>query len=242
MAKARESLRVLLVQIRGHREAEQQEFLCFLERCRLRPDQMATVNLVYEPHITWEAVEGFDAVLIGGAGGHSATHEHPFTAPLTEVVLRLIEADRPLFGSCWGHQLLADALGGTVIADHENAEVGTLPIRLTPEGLADPLFEGFPERFMVQFGHHDRIGVLPPDFVVLARSERCPHQAIRLRGKPVYGSQFHSELTESHLRERLRMYRDEYLPPDADPAMLDEILAPSEQADGLLDRFLELYT
>ncbi|MGD2116442.1 MAG: type 1 glutamine amidotransferase, partial [Acidobacteriota bacterium] len=177
-----------------------------------------------------------------GAGGHSATHEHPFTEPLTEVVHRLIEAGRPLFGSCWGHQFLAHAFGGTVIADHENAEVGTHPVRLTAEGLADPLFEGFPERFTVQLGHHDRIGVLPPDFEVLARSERCPHQAIRLSDRPVYGSQFHSELTESHIRERLLMYRDEYLPPDADPALLDRILGPSPQADDILDRFLTLYT
>jgi len=242
MGKAREALRVLLIQIRGHRAAEQQEYLCFLERCGLRPDQLATHNLVDDPGIAWEDVAGFDAVLIGGAGGHSATREHPFTAPLAEVVLRLIDDDRPLFGSCWGHQFLAWACGGTVIADHENEEVGTHTVELTAEGARDPLLAGFPRRFAVQLGHHDRIGVLPPGFQVLARSERCPHQAIRLEGKPVYGSQFHSELTESHIRERLMMYRDEYLPPDADPALLDEILGPSEWADGILDRFLALST
>lgn len=231
---------MLLIQVRGHRAAEQQEYLCFLERCRLRPEQLATHNLVHEPAIRWRQVAEYDAVLIGGAGAHSATHEHPFTAPLAEVVLRLIDGDRPLFGSCWGHQFLAWVAGGTVIVDHENEEVGTHTVELTPEGERDPLFGRFPKRFPVQLGHHDRIGVLPPGFQVLARSARCPHQAIRLEGKPVYGSQFHSELTQSHIRERLLMYREEYLPPDADPALLDEILGPSEQADRLLDRFLSL--
>lgn len=242
MAKARENLRVLLIQLRSHRDAEAQELLCFLERCRLRPDQLDTHNLIDRPYIRWQDVRDYDAVMVGGAGGHSATHEHPFTAPLAEVVHRLIEADRPFFGSCWGHQLLAAAFGGSVIADHENEEVGTLPVELTGEGRHDPLFDGFPDRFTVQLGHHDRIGVLPPDFVVLARSDRCPHQAIRLRDKPVYGSQFHSELTYLHIRDRLLMYADEYLPEDADPAWLDDILGPSEEAERILDRFLGLYT
>lgn len=242
MPKSRDNLRVLLIQIRSQADAETQEYLCFLERCRLRPEQLETHNLVYRPRIAWRDVEGYDAVMIGGAGGHSVTHEHPFTAPLTDTVHRLIEEDRPLFGSCWGHQFMAVALGGSVVADHQNEEVGTRIVELTRKGRGDALFEGFPERFAVQLGHHDRIGILPPGFEVLARSDHCPHQAIRLRDKPVYGSQFHSELNHLHIRDRLLMYADEYLPPDADPAWLDDILAPSEEAERILDRFLDLFT
>jgi GMP synthase (glutamine-hydrolysing) len=114
-------------------------------------------------------------------------------------------------------------------------------VELTDEGRADPLLEGFPARFIAQLGHHDRIGELPADLVVLARSERCAAQAVRIPGKPVYGSQFHSEMTVEHMRARLLMYRDEYLPPGADPAILGGLLAPSPEAEGLLDRFLTLY-
>ena len=58
------------------------------------------------PQIRWRDVESAHAVLIGGAGAYSAVHTHPFTEPLSEVVQRLIEEDRPIFGSCWGHQFL----------------------------------------------------------------------------------------------------------------------------------------
>lgn len=242
MGKPRENLRVTLLQVRAHREAEEQEYLCFLERCRLRPEQLTAINLVDRPHLRWRDVEGADALLVGGAGAHSATRENPFTAPLAAVFARWLDQDRPFFGSCWGHQFLAVALGGTVVADFANQEVGTHPIELTAEGRRDPLFATFPERFDVQLGHHDRIGEAPEGLVVLARSGRCAHQAIRLAGKPVYGSQFHSEMTVEHMRARLLMYRDEYLPPGSDPALLEEILAPSREAETLLDRFLALTT
>ncbi len=242
MPKPRENLQVVLLQVRSHRLAEEQERLCFLERCRLAPEQMTSINLVERPAIAWGDVEQADAVVIGGAGGHSATEEHPFTAPLAEVVARWIDEDRPLFGSCWGHQFLAGVLGGTVVSDPAREEVGTHPIELTPAGRRDPLFAGLPERFDVQLGHHDRIGVLPEGLEVLARSERCEHQAVRLAGKPVYGSQFHSEMTRERLRARLLMYRDEYLPPGADDAEIDRLLAPSPEAEGILDRFLALTT
>lgn len=242
MTKARENLRVTLLQVRSHRPAEEQEYRCFLERCRLAPEQLAAINLVDRPDLAWRDVEGADALLIGGAGAHSATEEHPFTAPLADVVLRWIDEDRPFFGSCWGHQFLAAALGGTVVVDLVREEVGSHPVELTPEGRRDPLFDGFPERFTVQLGHHDRIGEMPAGLTVLARSERCAVQAVRLDGKPVYGSQFHSEMTVEHMRARLLMYRDEYLPPGADPGRLDEILAPSREAERLLDRFLAITT
>lgn len=239
--KARENLRVVLLQIREHEDAQEQELLCFLERCRLRPEQLTAINLVERSGLVWEDVRDADALLIGGAGGHSATEEHDFTRSLTDVTLRWIDDDRPFFGSCWGHQFLAAALGGTVVADLVNEEVGSLPVELTDAGRADPLFDGFPDRFTVQLGHHDRIGEKPDELVVLARSERCAAQAVRIPGKPVYGSQFHSEMTVEHMRARLLMYRDEYLPPGADPALLEGILAPSPEAEGLLDRFLTLY-
>ena len=241
MGKPRENLHVTLLQVRSHREAERQEVLCFLERCRLRPEQLTAINLIDRPNLTWQDVETADALIIGGAGGHSATEEHPFTASLTEVVTRWIDDDRPLFGSCWGHQLMAAELGGSVVTDPTHEEIGSFPIELTPEGRRDPLFATFPERFIVQLGHHDRIDKLPPGFVVLARSERCAHQAIRLDGKPVYGSQFHSEMTTEHMRARLLMYRDEYLGPDGDPAEIEKLLAPSPEVESLLDRFLTLY-
>lgn len=241
MPTPRTKLRLVLLQVRNDLVSLRQEQSCIIERCRVARRQIDFINLVDEPQIRWHQVENAHAVIIGGAGAYSVTREHPFTSPLKEVVQRLIDADRPVFGSCWGHQFLADMGGGTVIEDKERSEVGSYPIRLTAEGRDDPLFAEFPDRFHVQLGHNDRVSELGDGWVELARSELCPFQSIRLAGKPVYGTQFHSEMTEERLRERLLVYLDDYV---ADEKAYNEILRklrPSIEADRLFQLFLELY-
>ena len=157
------------------------------------------------------------------------------------MVLRLIDDDRPVFGSCWGHQFLAELGGGTVVEDKDRSEIGTFPIRLTAAGHADPLFAHFPDRFFVQLGHNDRVSTLGPGWLDLARSDLCPFQAIRAAGRPVYGTQFHSEMDEERLRERILVYLNDYVPDAATHQEILRRLRPSLEADRLLEAFLERY-
>jgi GMP synthase (glutamine-hydrolysing) len=239
-AVAADAPRVLLLQVRSHPAAEAQERLCFLDRLEIPEENLASRNLVPEPALAWRDVAGADAVIIGGAGSHSVTREYPFTGPLAEVVRRLVAEGRPLFGSCWGHQFIAWALGGRVEHAPERGEVGTFPVELTAAGASDPLFAGFPPCFAAQFGHHDTVVELPAGVEELAFTGLCRNQALRIPGRPVYGTQFHSEMNVGHMRERLMMYRDAYLPVADAEAEIDRILAPSPHADTILGRFLAL--
>jgi len=218
-----------------------QERRAFIERCLVDVDRFDFINLVEHPRLRFTEIESAHAVLIGGAGGYSVTDEHPFSPWLRDVFNQLVEEDRPVFGSCWGHQFMAVATGGEVIIDKQRSEVGTFEVELTDAGLRDPLFHGFPNRFDVQLGHNDQISRLSDDWSVLAFSELCPNQAIRLQGKPVYGTQFHSELNETRLRERLEVYLQEYVPDAEAYDRLMKRLRPSPRADVMLDRFLTLY-
>ena len=241
MAKPRGRIRVVLLQVRSHLISLRQERACFVERCRISVDQLSCINLVDTPQLSWSDVADADAVMIGGAGAHSATDTHPFSEPLLEVIQQLIEDDRPVFASCWGQHFLAAACGSELVTDRDRSEVGTIDIRLTPVGVADPLFEGFPPVFAAQVGHNDRIRTLGPDVDQLAASEVCPNQVIRLRSKPVYGTQFHSEMNEDRLRERIEVYREDYLPDPEDFNRMIRSLRPSLEADQILTRFLEIY-
>lgn len=233
--------RVLLLQVRDDEAALEQERFCFLESAGLEPQEMESVNLVEEPEVDWRRLRASDAVFIGGAGAHTVTETYPFTAPLAEAVGRAVEEGHPLFGSCWGHHLLVRVLGGEVVTDHASGEVGTFDVELTPEGRADPLFAGFPGRFAAQLGHHDRVGEPPDGLEELAVSERCRYQAVRLPGKPIYGTQFHSEMNHEHMQTRLMMYRDSYLSERTTAEEVSRSLRPSPEAERLLSRFLELY-
>ena len=231
----------MLLQVRNELVSLKQEQRCFIERCRVARRQFDFINLVENPNIRWSDVENAHAVLIGGAGAFSVTREHPFTAPLREIIQRLIDDGRPIFGACWGHQFLADLGGGSVIEDKERSEVGTFPIQLTPAGIADPLLAGFPEKFHVQLGHNDRVSELGPGWVNLADSEVCTNQLIRLAAKPVYGTQFHSEMDEERLRERILVFLKDYVADEAAFQKILRSLRPSIDADRLLELFLERY-
>jgi GMP synthase (glutamine-hydrolysing) len=241
MATPRTRLRLALLQIRSQEIPLRQEQGCFIERCQVARSQFRFFNLTERPAIRWADVEDAHAVLIGGAGAYSVTDNHPFSEPLREVVLRLIDEDRPVFGSCWGHQFLADTNGGKVIEDKERSEVGTFQVSLTEAGIKDPVFAEFPPSFFVQLGHKDRVSRIGPEWEELVRSELCPYQAIRLRDKPVYGTQFHSEMNEERLRDRLLVYLDDYVADEQEYQEILRRLRPSLEADRLLQTFLELY-
>jgi GMP synthase (glutamine-hydrolysing) len=231
-------LRVLLLQVRDHRGAEEHEQECFLGRLGIERDRLDCVNVVNAEVPSLAAAERADLVVLGGAGAHSAYVDYPFTAPLVELVQELVERDRPFFGSCFGHQFLGRALGGSVVHDAANEEIGTFELELTPEGRQDPLFHDLPPRFPVHLGHHDRIDRMPPGVFTLASTARCTQQVIRVAGKPVYGSQFHCEMTADDMRRRVMMYAADYLPGDDPLGELSKRLQPTPVADRLLARFV----
>ena len=232
---------VLLIQVRDDATAESQEVRCFADRCGLAETDLERINVVERPEIEWEHVAHAGVLLVGGAGRHSAVKDYPFSQALTNVVRRWIDESRPFFGSCWGHQFLARALGGQVIHDLERAEIGTHDIELTEEGRDDLLFFGLPDRLPAHMGPHDRVARIPDTMVELARSALCPNQTIRVRGKPAYGTQFHSEMGADDIRARLGIYREEYLGHDPEMKSLDGKLRPAPDAEGLLSRFMQIY-
>jgi GMP synthase (glutamine-hydrolysing) len=232
---------IALLQVRDSDKARLHEQECFAEACGLEGNRLEYLDLIHGPLLEWSRLEGFDAVLIGGAGAHSAVDDHPFTAPLARTMERWIEEGRPVFGSCWGHHFLAKILGGDLVHDRSTGEVGSFDITLTTSGQEDALFGKVPKVFVAQLGHHDRVARLPPGAVELAYSERCRNQAFKLEGVPVYGTQFHSELDAKHLLYRLNMYSAAYLDQTTVAEEVAQSLQPSPYVRPLLRRFLELF-
>lgn len=196
------------------------------------------MNVVEQPVPSLAQALDHDVVILGGAGAHSAYLDYPFTQPLIDLVNELVERDRPFFGACFGHQFLGRALGGSVVHDPANEEIGTFEVELTAEGAKDPLFRGAPPRFAANLGHHDRIDRVAPSLLTLASTARCAQQVVRVAGKPVYGAQFHCEMTEQHMRERVMMYARDYMSGDDPAGQLAKRLRPTPYADGLLARFM----
>ncbi len=235
-------VRVRLIQIRDEPAVLAEERASFAARCGIDAGQIAVTNALTD-ELAPGLADGVDAVLIGGAGAYSVTQTYGWTSALAGVCYACADRAVPLFGSCWGHQFVARAFGGEVIHDPDRAEMGTHTVRLTEAGALDPLFGALPRQFGTQMGHHDRVSVLPASAVELAHTGRAPHQAFRVDGLPIYGTQFHSELDVATVRARLLAYRAHY-PEMAHSGTFQQILDglyETPQADDLLRRFLMFY-
>lgn len=233
-------LRVRLLQARNTAAMERQEQRCFLDRCRLAPEQLSCTSVLREP-LTAALLDDMDALMIGGAGEYSAHHDPPWMPGLLALIRTAAERHVPTFGSCWGHQVIARAFGGTVVHDRGKAELGCHPVQLTDAGRNDAFLRRFPSSFDTNMGHHDRVAELPPNAVELAFNSSQRNQAFRLTDAPVYGTQFHSELDAAAERERLIAYRDFYrddMPDEAQFQAVLDSLAETTEVDHLLHDFL----
>lgn len=234
------SLRLLFIHIRGDERLAEHERTCLLDVLHARPQQATSINIASVGTIAWETIDAHDAVVIGGSGDHSVVQHYRFTDHLTDLVQRMSAERIPLFGSCWGHQFIAQALGGSCIHDNEHKEVGPVVVRSTAAAPEDPVFSAMPGSYTVLMGHEDRVDRLPPGGVELAASDLCRNQAFRIEGLPIYGTQFHAELTPERLIERLAAYRH-YIPDDREFAKLQAALKPTPYAETVLARFLNAF-
>ena len=105
----------------------------------------------------------------------------------------------PVLGICYGMQLSCDALGGDV-DNAPSREYGPATCQINKP---DALFEGLPEQIDVWMSHGDQISSVSAEFEPLAQTGTCPYAAIRHRELPVFGIQFHPEVTHTPMGGKL---------------------------------------
>jgi len=177
--------RVLIFQHMDHDNAGR--FMDFFAEDGLMP---TTVRL-WEGAVIPSLVD-FDLLLVlGGAQDVWEGDKYPWLAAEKQAIREWVgERARPYIGLCLGHQLLAEAMGGTV-ALAERCEVGVFDISVTGD---HPVFQGLAGPHKVMEWHYAEVKTLPPGAMVLASSPAAKVQAMAI-GDNAVGLQFHAEFT-----------------------------------------------
>lgn len=134
------------------------------------------------------ALDGFAAVVVSGSAA-SVTERAPWILATEQRLADAVRAGMPVFGVCFGHQLLGQALGGRVEKNPKGREIGTVRFERVVE---DPVF-GEEPAFDVNMTHVDSVVTLPPGVSVIGRTALDPHAAVRF-GERAWGVQFHPEI------------------------------------------------
>lgn len=143
-----------------------------------------------------------DVVITTGSSG-SVYDREPWSERAGEWLLAAAGTGAAVLGICYGHQLLAQALGGRVARNPGGPELGTVQVERT---VPDPLLDGLGERFFVQQAHFDAVVEAPPGAVVLAANTHTPIQALAL-GPRVRAVQWHPEFSARAAGGYVQAYR-----------------------------------
>ncbi|MEF8856249.1 MAG: type 1 glutamine amidotransferase [Haloplanus sp.] len=131
----------------------------------------------------------YDGVVVTGSRS-SVYWDDPWIDALVDWVARAAERGFPILGVCYGHQVLAEALGGQV-DPMDDIELGYRPIDQRDD---DPLFDGIDAPFVAFETHSDRVTDLPPGATLLAENDRGVQA---FRRDDCWGVQFHPEYDRS---------------------------------------------
>jgi GMP synthase (glutamine-hydrolysing) len=150
-----------------------------------------------------------------------------------------LAAGTPVLGICYGHQLLAQALGGRVGPNPFGRQMGTQSLELESHSVSDPLWSGFGARGLVQVTHLESVLELPAGARSMARTPNDPYHAFAV-GSRAWGVQFHPEfdaaVMRGYLEERRGLLEEEGQDADA----LLAAVAETPRAASLLARFAEI--
>lgn len=189
------------------------EFFSICEKVGVSTQEALAWDLFNDDHKSiWEENKlSVGGIIIGGAP-YSVTDlqiEHQMNT-MRDVVLEAMDLGIPILGICFGHQALAYILGGKVNHDVTRKQKGFARIYNTEAAQSDPLLCHLSESFISRVNHEDHVDEWPENIVHLCYNSVSEMQAFRHADKPVWGVQFHPEISKEDVEYRYTHFGDTY--------------------------------
>lgn len=180
----------------------------------------------------------FSAIAI--TGSHAMITDHFYWGERTAAWLPgAVERNIPVLGICYGHQLLAYALGGQVATIPDGLEFGTVAVNLFKIVKNDRLFSFLPETVYFQATHTQSVVQLPPGAKLLASTYWDDHHAYVV-GDCAWGVQFHPEFDADIVKRYIEILRDYLQSQKRNPDELIKRSFDTPFGEKFLKRFAEI--
>lgn len=178
-----------------------------------------------------------EAVVVTGSAA-LVTDADPWSEATAAWLASVVPRGVPTLGVCYGHQLLAHALGGAVADNPVGRNVGTVDVRLTAAGRQDPLFGRLPAEIHVPVSHVQRVTRLPPRATCLATTAKDDAHAFAV-GERAWGVQFHPEFDADIVRGYIEARKDAISAEGMNPHSLSGNALDTDHGKTLLRTFAE---
>ena len=186
--------------------------------------------------VTPSTRRGHAGILVTGSAAMVSDRE-PWSEATAEWLRDAVAEGAHVFGICYGHQLIAHALGGEVGDNPAGREMGTVEVSLAEAVSADPLLEDAPTRFLAQSTHLQTVISPPPGAEVLARTAQDAHAMLRF-GENAWGVQFHPEFSARHMHGYIRARAPALAAEGRDPSAMQRSIRATPVARGILRQFV----
>lgn len=186
---------------------------------------------VRESDVLPELTDAVGVIVTGSAS--SVTEAAPWIRRTAERLRELVHAEVPLLGICFGHQLMAEALGGRVTKNPRGREIGTVDFTLTS---TDPVF-GERGSWLVSSSHMDSVVELPDTAELLGFTALEPRAAVRF-GPRAWGVQFHPEIDAAVMRQYLEARKEALVAEGLDSAAFLRDARDTPRGAQVIENFL----
>ncbi|MEM9851397.1 MAG: type 1 glutamine amidotransferase [Pseudomonadota bacterium] len=151
------------------------------------PEAVIEVHDVAEGGAALPETCDFDGLVVSGSE-HGVYDPVPWIAPLKALLLATRDTGKPIYGICFGHQIMADTFGGRAEKAPQGNHIGARRFAMDGQGTLD-----------AHVWHQDQVTAVPPGARVTGRADHCPVAALEY-DFPAQSVQFHPEYSQGHLR------------------------------------------